>query len=214
MAMKVPMEELMRFMRTFSDLQNSMRYSTDKRTLFEMALIRAMKPQTETDLSGLISRIRSLEQQLQALAAGGTLPEMVQNSARAEVPAGADASGMEPVKEIRLAPAVYDDMDQLKKHWHEIIHLCGGAVGGFLEGTKPTYREELGFIVPFGDEFSMSQIARPERLEMLEQAAAKIMNKEIHFRLMLLSQMDGSVKLVKADTDLEHPGLGMDIGEE
>jgi hypothetical protein len=40
------------------------------------------------------------------------------------------------------------------------------------------------------------------------------MNKEIHFRLMLLSQMDGSVKLVKADTDLEHPGLGMDIGEE
>jgi DNA polymerase-3 subunit gamma/tau len=208
-AMKLGMEDLMRYIRAFSDLQNSMRYATDKRTLLELAVIRAMKPETERDFSGLMSRVRALEQTVQELAAGGVV-----KAERIPTAAVPEAEPSEPVKEVCLSPAVYEDLEQLLKHWNEITRSCGGAVKGFLEGTKPTYREGIGFVVPFDSDFQMSQIARPERLELLETAAAKILNKEIHFKLMPLAQLDPNVRLVKSDTDMPHQGVGVPIGEE
>jgi DNA polymerase-3 subunit gamma/tau len=210
MAMAVSLDDLMRYIRAFSELQNSMRYATDKRTLLELAVIRAMRPETERDFTGLISRVRALEQTVQKLAAGGTI-KAEQMPAEQHAP---EQETSEPVKEIRLAPAVYDDLEELTKHWNEIRSACGGGVGGFLEGTMPTYRDEIGFIVPFGNDFNMGQIARPEWLEILETAATKILNKEIHFKLMHLSQLDTSVVLVKSDAAQPHEGVGISIGEE
>lgn len=210
-AMQISMDELMRYIRLFSELQNSMRYAADKRTLLEMMLIRAMKPETETDLSGLYSRLRALEQAVQELSAGGVIKS-------AAIAPGAvqarEAGGDEPVQEVRLSEAVFEDLERLTKHWNGIVRSCGGAIGGFLEGTSPTYREGIGFIVPFSSVFQMSQIARPERIELLEKSAAKVLGKEFHFKLMLINQLDPNVRLVKADTDLPHKGIGIDIGEE
>lgn len=209
-AMQLGMEELMRYIRVFSDLQNSMRYASDKRTLLEMTVIRAMKPETEQDLSALLERVRTLEQTVQELVAGNALPVQAQAvSQQTQVPEAA-----EEAEELRLPEAVYDDLEQLKKHWHEIAHACGGAVKGFLEGTSPTYRDGIGFIIPFADHFYMSQIARPERMELLEAAAAKVLGKEFHFKLMMMDQLNPNVRLVRADGTSPHAGIGMDIGEE
>lgn len=210
-AMQIDMEELMRYIRVFSDLQNSMRYASDKRTLLEMTLIRAMKPETERDLSGLYSRLRALEQTVQELSAGGIV-KVASGTVAAQVPEASETAG--PVQEVRLSEAVYEDLEQLTKHWNEIVRSCGGAIRGFLEGTSPTYRDGIGFIVPFNSGFQMSQIARPERIEILEKAAAKVLGKEFHFKLMLADQLDPNVRLIKADTDLPHAGIGIEIGEE
>jgi DNA polymerase-3 subunit gamma/tau len=210
MAMAVSLDDLMRYIRAFSELQNSMRYATDKRTLLELAVIRAMRPETERDFTGLISRVRALEQTVQKLAAGG----MIKVEQMPAVEHAPEQKTSEPVKEVRLAPATYDDLKQLENHWNEIRFCCKGAVQGFLEGTKPTYRDEIGFIVPFDNDFNMSQIARPDNLKRLETEAAKVINKEIHFKLMLLSQLDTNVKLVKSDTTQPHQGVGISIGEE
>lgn len=211
-AMQIGMEDLMRYIRIFSDLQNSMRYASDKRTLLEMTVIRVMNPQAEQDLSGLLGRIRVLEQLVQDLAAGGAVKAPVITPGAVQVQEVSEDNGS--IQEVRLSEAVYEDLEQLTKRWNEIIRSCGGAVKGFLEGTRPTYRDGIGFIVPFGNVFYMSQIARPERVEILEKAAAGVLGKEFHFKLMLLDQLDPNVRLVKADTDMPHAGIGIDIGEE
>ena len=58
-------DTLMRYIRIFSELANSVRYATNKRVLVEMALIRLCKPESEKDELSLVERIRKLERALE-----------------------------------------------------------------------------------------------------------------------------------------------------
>lgn len=231
MAEAVSTDGLLRFIRVFSDLQNSMRYSFDKRTLFEMTLVRAMKPEAERDMSSLYERMSALEDEVSRLLAGGisVMPmetsgtvgdadsrfEAGKTDRRGQSGTAAHEEGpSEPVKEVELPEAVFDDLDNLKKNWNDICRACAGAVKGFLEGTSPTYRDGIGFIIPFDSAFNMGQIAKPERLKLLTENARRIMGKEISFRLMPSEQLEKNIKLVKSKTSDTHDGIGIKIGEE
>ena len=63
-------DTLMRFIRIFSELANSIRYSVNKRVMLEMALIKLCKPEAEKDELSLIERIRKLERMLEQGIAG------------------------------------------------------------------------------------------------------------------------------------------------
>lgn len=67
---------LLRYIRIFSELTGQLRYSTQKRVLFEVALIRLCVPAMETNSDALLDRIRAVENRLEdilsgALPAGG-----------------------------------------------------------------------------------------------------------------------------------------------
>ena len=65
----IEMNALMRNIRIFSELTNSMRYAAQKRVVLEMAVIKLMTPQMERDDESLLERIRFLESKL---SEGGT----------------------------------------------------------------------------------------------------------------------------------------------
>jgi DNA polymerase-3 subunit gamma/tau len=85
-------DTLMRYIRIFSELANSIRYATNKRVLLEMALIRLCKPEAEHDELSLLERVRKLEQKLEqgALPGPGGYPG---TSGRGGSPAGAYGIG-------------------------------------------------------------------------------------------------------------------------
>lgn len=58
-------EVLMRYILVLSALANDIKYSSQKRVLLEMAIIKLCKPQMESDFSSLEDRIRSLEKQVE-----------------------------------------------------------------------------------------------------------------------------------------------------
>lgn len=58
-------DTLMRFIRIFSELANSIRYATNKRVQLELALIKLCRPETESDEISLLERIRKLERALE-----------------------------------------------------------------------------------------------------------------------------------------------------
>jgi len=60
-AAMVRSDTLMRYIRIFSELSNSIRYATNKRVQVEMALIKLCTPQAESDEISLVERIRRLE---------------------------------------------------------------------------------------------------------------------------------------------------------
>ena len=171
-----------------------------------------MNPRTERDLNGLLERVRTLEQTVAELTAGGAAKPASQSvQASREADRKEEA---EPVREEQISEAVYEDLGQLKKRWKEIVRACGGAAAGFLEGTYPTYRNDIGFIIPFENIFYMKQIESPERMELLKQTAAKALGKEFHFKLMLSEQLDPNVHLVKGDGASSHEGIGIEMGEQ
>ena len=88
-------DTLMRFIRIFSELANSIRYSVNKRVILEMALIKLCKPEAEKDELSLIERIRKLERMIeQGIAVPGRMP----------APAGVSASSAD---DGRWDPALY-----------------------------------------------------------------------------------------------------------
>ena len=67
-------DTLMRFIRIFSELANSIRYATNRRVLLELALIKLCRPEAERDELSLVERIRKLERRMESgmyAAAGG-----------------------------------------------------------------------------------------------------------------------------------------------
>ncbi|MCD8075227.1 MAG: DNA polymerase III subunit gamma/tau [Lachnospiraceae bacterium] len=64
-AAMVRSDTLMRYIRIFSELSNSIRYATNKRVQVEMALIKLCTPQAEKDEISLVERIRRLERMVE-----------------------------------------------------------------------------------------------------------------------------------------------------
>lgn len=64
-------DTLMRYIRIFSELANSIRYSVNRRVLVEMALIKLCRPEAEKDELSLMERLRKLESRMEQMAAGG-----------------------------------------------------------------------------------------------------------------------------------------------
>ncbi len=58
-------DTLIRYIRIFSELSNSIRNATNKRVLVEMALIKLCKPEAESDELSLLERVRKLERALE-----------------------------------------------------------------------------------------------------------------------------------------------------
>ena len=131
-------EELMRSLRIFSDLSGRMRFASDKRTLLEMAMIRVTRPQTQTDLSAVLERVRQLEKQV---AEGVVVQNAVQGTSG---PAAAAAEEEENVF-ASVPPAAPADLQEISRAWKGIAR---GVSSKFLQNLLP----EAGLKFDPGDE--------------------------------------------------------------
>ena len=68
-------ETIIRYIRIFSELSNQIKYSTQKRILLEIALIKLCRPQMEQDYSSIIGRLEQLEKRIEQ-----SVPVMAANS--------------------------------------------------------------------------------------------------------------------------------------
>ena len=110
-------ETLMRYIRVFSTLYATLRNSAQKRILTEMAVIRLMKPEAETDLSSLLERMDRLEKKLE---------EGVKAAPAAPVYAAAAAPDTAAPSEAKKAPmpkAVAEEILEAVRHWKEIVSM-------------------------------------------------------------------------------------------
>ena len=58
-------EMIFRYIRVLSDVENQMKYASQKRVLFEIALLKLGKPEMEKDYDSLVNRVHNLEHQLE-----------------------------------------------------------------------------------------------------------------------------------------------------
>jgi len=65
-AERLSSEEIMRFIYIYSECYNDMRNAISKRVLFEVATLRCMRPEAQTDTESLLARISALEEQIKS----------------------------------------------------------------------------------------------------------------------------------------------------
>ena len=120
---------VLRLIRAFSELQTQMRYDAGKRTLLEIAIVRACRPSSERGTGDLEARISALEAQedrmLRALERMEKGVPYVPAQGQAVLPGLADPVSREKAP---LPKALPEDVREVVKKWD----TCVGAMKGLL----------------------------------------------------------------------------------
>lgn len=202
---------LMRYIRIFSELSNDVRYSTQKRILVEIALIKLTKPAMEqsTELGDILSRLTVLENRLDSgdftagrqqarVDAGG--PAMKENTKQAD--GGTELSGAAgaPVKE--LLPALPEDLKRVALQWSDIIADidAGGVLNEMLKRVKITPQAgNTGIDIAISNVSAYLYINREDKISQIEAAIEKHIRKHVNVRI---SSVEDDQDLRNAMTDI------------
>ena len=135
------MEEstIIRYINVFSDASASIKYSTQKRIVLEMAVIKLCRPQMETDVTSVLERVRSLEKKLDDLQANGIQVQTVQQtsgSADQQSDQKVDSEGIKAFQEKlarELPAAELADLQRAADSWNEMLGKLSSPARRYLE---------------------------------------------------------------------------------
>lgn len=202
-------DTLMRYIRIFSELSNSIRYASNKRVQIELALIKLCRPEAEKDEISLLERIRRLEKALEngvrpAAEPTGTasypqmsrVPQAVSEADQYyEQMAGGyqeDAYGAQST--MTSEPAAYqkaapEDLQKVRSAWKNIIGATTGMFKVVLSTAEPKFNaqdEKDGrLFVVFADFLAERYLTNTERREELEQIIAEKTGKKVEVKFIL-----------------------------
>ena len=129
-AKMVDADSLMRYIRVFSELSGQMKYSTQKRVLTEVALIKLCKPQMEKSYDSILDRLNAIESQLEkGISVAASTPVQEKKP--------------EPVKEQPRVRACGEDVKNIILQWNQIIRECSPVIKSYLLGHKD-FRQDGG----------------------------------------------------------------------
>ena len=135
------MEEstIIRYINVFSDASASIKYSTQKRIVLEMAVIKLCRPQMETDITSVLERVRSLEKKLDDLQANGIQVQTVQQTSGSADQQSDQKVGSEGIKAFQeklareLPAAELADLQRAADSWNEMLGKLSSPARRYLE---------------------------------------------------------------------------------
>ena len=203
-AKMVEAETLFRYIRIFSELSNQVKYSSQKRILIEIALIKLCRPQMEQTRDSLLDRIRSLEKQVEegAFSAAPQGEKVVYVSKEDTQPAP------KPV----LPKAIPEDVKQVLTNWGGILSQLTGVTKTYLKMATRSLGPNGELMLVFDDKNAYEYVEqnRSDCQDALKAAAADRIGKEVAILVKLNDTGHAS--------DEVYPDLGaliqMDIEEE
>ena len=179
-ALGVSMEELMRDIRVLSDLQESMKYSDQKRVLIEIALIRLCKPQMESEqnIDTVMARLAAVESMLErGVVTSGQ--QAVQQSVQA-------AESQE--EKLPLPQALAEDVKRAVGMWKQ------GSIQQELDGyLKSLCRQGRisssgdNLILAFPDKNMCDKFRQEDSLQQLHRAFETHLGKSVE---LVIEQFD------------------------
>ena len=191
-AAAVSEETLMRYIRVFSELSGAIRFSSQKRVLTEIAVIKLTKPQMEENLDSVLQRLDTLERRVEEMPAGANaglpdaekLAELVKlasgNISLENASAGSPEAPAEP-KTVSLPKAEYDDLMLIRKEWPKIVSMLGRSLGTVLRDSfvKPNGESRMSILI---EDPMHCQIAGTEQhLGEIRKLVADRYGKDIDF---------------------------------
>lgn len=128
---------IIRFINVFSETSASIKYSTQKRVVLELAIIKLCKPQMEVDTTSLIERIRALESKIEDIEKNKVVVTSPQDVSGP--PSDITYSDPERAKKAhdqikeKLSEAEYEDLCRIVNDWDIILSNT------YLKALKKAY---------------------------------------------------------------------------
>lgn len=196
------MEEntIMRYINVFSDTAARIKYSTQKRIVLEMAVIKLCRPQMDVDFTSLVERVRELEKKLDDFQANGITVQTVQ-----EISAQTDNTGNVNPDNVRayqeklareLPAADYEDLQKAVSGWGEIMGKLSSPARRYLErndgdpGTRAKLiladdHKKLILMIPLtDDELPKLYFDKAENSAHVKSVIEEYLGKTIEFEIL------------------------------
>ncbi|MBO6148979.1 MAG: DNA polymerase III subunit gamma/tau [Lachnospiraceae bacterium] len=176
------LNSLMRYIRIFSELSSEIRYSTQRRALTEIALIRLMRPETDLDLTAYEQRISSLEWKIEkgvqiAPRYVDTAEEALGNSQAEIQETETEAAGIDP-------ESIPKDIRETLSNWGRILNKLDGAQRSAIRMAIPSISDET-LLILFEEEVKLQFMQDEENRKALETALREVMGRDVPFTMEL-----------------------------
>lgn len=172
-------DALIRYIRIFSDLTNQLKFSTQKRVLLEVTLIKLCRPQMEASQDTLLERIRAIEKQLEEgnfQAAPGERVVYVeqQEPARKEV------------KRPELPKALNEDVKAVAQDFRKLIVDASPMLRTYLKKARLSAGEDNRLLVVLPDEVSAGVVGSDGHKEEMKRLISEKIGKEVEIEVRQL----------------------------
>ena len=207
---------LMRYIRTFSELSNQLRYAAQKRVLVEIALIKLCKPEMSLDYSALSERVAALEQKAEQNSAitPQQLDQIKQDILQAQNVHAASVNF--PIPETQLAKpalpkAVPEDVEQVVKNWDQVVAQTDRLAHAYVKDAHLTLGGDNRLTLIFDQPLAAEYYHREEHKKELETVIAQVSGKEIE---VVVRENDSGRPAAQVYPDLRKLNIGMEIEYE
>ena len=173
-AQMIDNDVLIRYIRIFSDLTNQLKFATQKRVLFEVALIKLCRPAMEVNTDTLLERIRAVEEKLEE----GAFAAPVQEKVIYVNGSGAEESASEK-KKPELPKALNEDVKAVAKDFRMIAGDASPMLRTYLKKARLSAGEGNRLLIVLPDEVSAGVVGTEEHKEEIRNLIAEKIGKEI-----------------------------------
>ncbi len=160
--------ELMRYIRIFSELSSQVRYSTQKRILIEIAVIKLCRPQMEEDVSSILARLTQLEKKLEG---GVVQPAVVMPEPTADLP------------KAPLPKAISEDIREVVENWRNIVSQMPHTIRVFMQKAHLSVGEDDVLMIVLDDSILCDMLSEEERLKEITDTISKCIGKQIQIQI-------------------------------
>lgn len=191
-------ESLMRYIRVFSELSGQIKYSTQKRVLVEVALIKLCRPQMEKSYDSILERLNVIESQLEQgiVTAAPAVPE---------------EKKPEPVKEQPRVRACSEDVKQVIQNWNQIVRESSPVIKNYLLGHKDFRQDGNGGLqIVVRENLAADLLDTDDLRKELETAIYHKIGKEVSIQYISMEQ-DQNAAANLIDVDYIHSVIHADI---
>lgn len=177
---------LMRYIRIFSDLSGQIRYSSQKRVLIEVALVKLCKPSMERNLDSVLNRLALIEKQLESgVLAAPAKPLKVKAENGGE-------SGM--VQAAARPQAMSEDVRQVVESWGKIVSDLPASMAVMIKAASVSQGDGALLLLGFEDEMHRDYFEQEDhRAELISVISDKI-QKQIDIKVVLVSEQEQAVQ--------------------
>lgn len=167
-------EVLMRFIHVFSQLSNQIKYSSQKRILIEIAIIKLCRPAMDQDYESLMQRMDDLEKKIESGAFAVAAP-VISGAQTSDAP----ASSAPVRKRPELPKAIPEDIQNLIKNWHLILGDLSGLVRNYLKMARLSLGGNNVLLIVLEDTVAVAFLNEEEHLAEIREAIEKNIGKQV-----------------------------------
>ena len=168
-------DTIMRYIRIFSELSSQMKYSSQKRVLIEIALIKLTKPAMENDIGSLNNRMTMVEKKIES---GDIITT---------VAAGSEIKKEQSKPKKVFAKPVPADIQEVVNNWGRIKRHISNPYKTYLENARFSVKGEDTLLIVFNSgSIGYEGSNKPEVIEMLTNVISEEIEKQVKVEMTIL----------------------------